>query len=99
MAFTNTSGSVPATQGTVVLGTHILDATGHDWATIASTRPLPVPIAPRRTARQTWTVCVDAWRVPPGMHMETRDITVTNTPYRAPSPTPDPDPSGSGRLS
>ncbi|MFF4405046.1 hypothetical protein ACFY2W_05105 [Streptomyces sp. NPDC001262] len=84
MGFTNT-GSTPVTEGTVTLGTHVIDALGNDWATVTATRPLPVPIAPRRTAEQTWTVCVDAWRVLAGMHIETRDITVTNTPYRAPS--------------
>ncbi|MFE9020103.1 hypothetical protein ACFYNL_16270 [Streptomyces sp. NPDC007808] len=25
---------------------------------------------------RTWTVCVEAWRVPPGMHIETRDVSV-----------------------
>ncbi|MGW1200901.1 hypothetical protein ACWD4B_34405 [Streptomyces sp. NPDC002536] len=93
MDFTNTGGT-PATEGTVTLGTHVIDALGNDWATVTATRPLPVPIAPRRTAEQTWTVCVDAWRVLAGMHIETRDITVTNTPYRAPAPTPSPAPSG-----
>jgi hypothetical protein len=37
---------------------------------------LPAPIGAGAREKQTWTVCVDAWRVPLGMHIETRDVTV-----------------------
>ena len=60
--------------GTVTLGTHIIDALGIDWATIKSTQALPAPIAAGASAKGTWTVCVDDWRVPLGMHIETRDV-------------------------
>ncbi|WP_242441007.1 hypothetical protein [Streptomyces sp. CB02923] len=64
------------TSGTVTFSTHIIGALGIDWATRTSTHPLPTPITggTRRTA--TWRVCVAAWRVLPGMHIETRDAEV-----------------------
>jgi hypothetical protein len=71
--FTNTGGR-PVLTGTVAFGTHIIDALGIDWATVPSTEALPVPIEAGRTTEKTWTVCVDAWRVPLGMHVETRDV-------------------------
>ncbi|MEU5307716.1 hypothetical protein [Streptomyces sp. NPDC021562] len=70
------SGGTAVRSGTITLGTHIIDLLGTDWATIGSTRPLPVPIAPRARTDRTWTVCVDAWRVPLGMHVETRVVGV-----------------------
>jgi hypothetical protein len=60
----------------VTLGTHIIGALGIDWATIGSTEALPAPIAAGARKAGTWTVCVDAWRVPLGMHIETRDVSV-----------------------
>ncbi|MET7679534.1 hypothetical protein [Streptomyces sp. NPDC005423] len=76
LAIHNTGGTA-AGSGTVTLGTHIIGALGIDWATVRSTRPLPAPIAAGATRTKTWTVCVDAWRVPLGMHVETRDVSVT----------------------
>ncbi|MGW0828086.1 hypothetical protein [Streptomyces sp. NPDC002845] len=73
--FRNTGGTA-VRSGTVTFGTHIIGALGIDWATIESTEDLPVPIAPGAARTETWTVCVDAWRVPLGMHIETRDVTV-----------------------
>lgn len=75
LTFTN-SGGTPAGSGTVAFGTHIVDALGIDWATRGSTAPLPAPIAAGARTQRTWTVCVDAWRVPLGMHIETRDVSV-----------------------
>ncbi|MEV4439059.1 hypothetical protein AB0K09_08575 [Streptomyces sp. NPDC049577] len=72
VSFTNTGGR-PVTGGLVVLGTHIVDLFGTDWATLPSVQPLPAPIDAGRTAEKTWTVCVDPWRVPLGTHIETRD--------------------------
>ncbi|MQS39465.1 hypothetical protein [Streptomyces katsurahamanus] len=71
--FRNT-GDVPATSGTVTFGTHIIGALGVDWATIESAQPLPAPIAARSARTAAYTVCVDAWRVPPGMRIETQDV-------------------------
>ncbi|MEU1307325.1 hypothetical protein ABZ419_00225 [Streptomyces cinnamoneus] len=82
LTFTNTGGT-PVTGGTVSLGTHIIGVFGTDWATVTSTHPLPAPIAPGQSADGTWTVCVDAWRVPLGMRIETRDVTVD--PARPPA--------------
>ncbi|WP_326651004.1 hypothetical protein [Streptomyces sp. NBC_01750] len=72
--FRNTGGS-PVTSGTVTFATHIIGALGIDWATIESAQPLPAPIAAGAVRKQEYTVCVDAWRVPLGMHIETQDVT------------------------
>ncbi|WP_327368789.1 hypothetical protein [Streptomyces sp. NBC_01217] len=72
--FRNTGGS-PAGPGTVTFATHIIGALGIDWATIESSAPLPAPIDAGAARTKTYTVCVDAWRVPLGMHVETRDVT------------------------
>ncbi|WP_308289734.1 hypothetical protein [Streptomyces muensis] len=70
------SGGTAVRSGTVTFGTHVIGALGIDWATVESTRKLPTPIGAGARKEQTWTVCVDAWRVPLGMHIETRDVTV-----------------------
>ena len=72
--FRNTGGSA-ARSGTVTFATHIIGGLGIDWATRESTAPLPVPIGAGAARKMTYTVCVDAWRVPLGMHVETRDVT------------------------
>ncbi|WP_392752797.1 hypothetical protein [Streptomyces sp. LN590] len=72
--FRNSGGS-PVRSGTVTFATHIIGALGIDWATIESTAPLPAPIDAGAARKKTYTVCVDAWRVPLGMHIETRDVT------------------------
>ncbi|WP_328495146.1 hypothetical protein OHS59_22185 [Streptomyces sp. NBC_00414] len=75
VGFHNTGGTA-VRSGTVTFGTHIIGALGIDWATVESAEWLPVPIAPGSRMKRTWTVCVDAWRVPLGMHVETRDLSV-----------------------
>ncbi|MFI7408148.1 hypothetical protein ACIBU0_05690 [Streptomyces sp. NPDC049627] len=70
------SGGTDVRSGTVTFGTHIIGALGIDWATIESTEQLPAPIGAGVRKEKTWTVCVEAWRVPLGMHIETRDVTV-----------------------
>ncbi|MFF5447352.1 hypothetical protein [Streptomyces sp. NPDC012888] len=74
--FTNT-GTTPARSGTVEFATHVIGALGIDWATIDSSQPLPAPIAGGTSRTHTYTVCVAAWRVPLGMHIETREVTAT----------------------
>ncbi|MFC9858444.1 MULTISPECIES: hypothetical protein [unclassified Streptomyces] len=74
MEFRNTGGS-PVRSGTVTFATHIIGALGVDWATIESTQPLPAPIGAGAVRKKTYTVCVDAWRVPLGMRIETQDVT------------------------
>ncbi|MGW7464309.1 hypothetical protein ACWGJT_06280 [Streptomyces xantholiticus] len=74
--FRNTGGTAAAS-GTVTFATHIIGALGIDWATLESRQALPAPIAPGAVRKQAYTVCVDAWRVPLGMHIETRDVTAT----------------------
>ncbi|MGW2565446.1 hypothetical protein [Streptomyces sp. NPDC001537] len=73
--FANSGGSA-VRSGSVTFGTHIIGALGIDWGTVESTVGLPVPIDAGVRKERTWTVCVDAWRVPLGMHIETRDVTV-----------------------
>ncbi|MGW3288368.1 hypothetical protein ACWDR3_27410 [Streptomyces sp. NPDC001002] len=75
VAFANSGGSA-VRSGSVTFGTHVIGALGIDWATVESTEALPVPIAAGARTTKTWTVCLDAWRVPLGMHIETRDVTV-----------------------
>ncbi|WP_261989632.1 hypothetical protein [Streptomyces sp. uw30] len=70
------SGGTAVRSGTVTFGTHIIGALGIDWATIESSEELPAPIGAGVRKEKTWTVCVDAWRVPLGMHIETRDVSV-----------------------
>ncbi|MFD3696630.1 hypothetical protein ACFWUZ_10820 [Streptomyces sp. NPDC058646] len=74
VTFTNT-GTTTARSGTVSFATHIIGALGVDWATITTTQPLPGPVPGGGARTQTYTVCVDAWRVPLGMHVETRKVT------------------------
>ncbi|MEW2396624.1 hypothetical protein [Streptomyces sp. NPDC046862] len=73
--FRNTGGAT-VRSGKVTLGTHVIDALGIDWATVESTRKLPAPIAVGSSREKTWTVCVEEWRVPLGMHIETQDVSV-----------------------
>ncbi|GEC08712.1 hypothetical protein SSP24_63670 [Streptomyces spinoverrucosus] len=75
VAFHNTGGTA-VRSGTVTFGTHIIGVLGIDWGTIESTEALPAPIAPGARTERTWTVCVESWRVPLGMHIETRDVSV-----------------------
>lgn len=75
VSFRNTGGS-PVRSGTVTFGTHVIGALGVDWATLESTEKLPAPIGAGETVKKTWPVCVEAWRVPLGMHVETRDVSV-----------------------
>ncbi|POX47807.1 hypothetical protein C3489_28735 [Streptomyces sp. Ru71] len=70
------SGGTPVRSGTVTFGTHIIGGLGIDWGTVESTAALPAPIGAGARLERTWTVCVDAWRVPLGMHVETRDVAV-----------------------
>ncbi|WP_158718696.1 hypothetical protein [Streptomyces griseus] len=76
VTFRNTGGS-PATSGTVSFGTHVIGLLGLDWSTVTTSRPLPVPIAAGASRKQTYTVCVEEWRVPLGMRVDTREVTVS----------------------
>ncbi|WP_327331588.1 hypothetical protein [Streptomyces anulatus] len=71
--FRNTGGS-PARSGTVTFATHIIGALGVDWATITSSQLLPAPIGAGSARSETYTICVESWRVPLGMHVETQDV-------------------------
>lgn len=74
VTFTNT-GTSAARSGTVSFATHIIGALGVDWATITTAQPLPAPIAGGAAKTQAYTVCVESWRVPLGMRVETRKVT------------------------
>ncbi|MFI8182094.1 hypothetical protein ACIF70_16445 [Actinacidiphila glaucinigra] len=73
------TGDRAATAGTVTFGTHVIGLLGVDWATVRSSRAAPVPVPGGGSAKGTWEVCVEAWRVPPGMHVETRDVSVADS--------------------
>ncbi|WP_210593745.1 hypothetical protein [Streptomyces sp. GESEQ-35] len=70
------SGGTAVRSGTVTFGTHIIGALGIDWGTVESAEELPAPVRAGARKEKSWTVCVDAWRVPLGMHIETRDVSV-----------------------
>lgn len=74
VTFRNTGGTA-ARSGTVTFATHVIGALGIDWATVESSRPLPAPIAGGAAKTRTYTVCVDSWRVPLGMRVDTREVT------------------------
>ncbi|MFF5781157.1 hypothetical protein ACFY7Y_30055 [Streptomyces virginiae] len=76
VTFTNT-GTTAARAGTVSFATHIIGALGIDWATITTNQPLPTPLAGGASTTRTYTVCVESWRVPLGMHVDTRTVTAT----------------------
>ncbi|MFH8617875.1 hypothetical protein ACH4E8_22780 [Streptomyces sp. NPDC017979] len=69
------SGGTAVTSGTATFETHVIGALGVDWATIKTSQPLPAPIAAGAKRTQAYAVCVDAWRVPLGMRIETQDVT------------------------
>lgn len=73
--FRNTGGTA-VRSGKVTFGTHVIGPLGVDWATVESTRKLPAPIGRGASREKTWTVCVEEWRVPLGMHIETQDVSV-----------------------
>ncbi|MFJ9177014.1 hypothetical protein [Streptomyces sp. NPDC102360] len=75
LALHNSGGSA-VRSGTVTFETHVLGALGIDWATIDVKKKLPVPLGAGEKKRKTWTVCVDEWRVPLGMRLETKDVDV-----------------------
>ncbi|WP_432252623.1 hypothetical protein [Streptomyces sp. HNM1019] len=79
VGFHNTGGA-PVASGTITFATHVIDVLGIDWATLESKEELPAPIGAGRKKEKTWTVCVDGWRVPLGMHIETRDVSVSWKP-------------------
>ncbi|MFJ6665910.1 hypothetical protein [Streptomyces sp. NPDC091383] len=70
------SGGTAVRSGSVTFGTHVIGALGIDWSTVRTSEALPVPIGAGARTDHTWTVCLDAWRVPLGMHVETRDLSV-----------------------
>lgn len=70
------SGGSAVRSGTATFETHVMGALGIDWATIDVKKKLPVPIGAGEKKRKTWTVCVDSWRVPLGMRLETKDVDV-----------------------
>lgn len=70
------TGDRAALPGTLVFGTRIIGPLGVDRATIESRDPMPASLAGGAEDTEAWTECADAWRVPPGMHVETRDVSV-----------------------
>ncbi|MGK5629668.1 hypothetical protein [Streptomyces sp. URMC 123] len=73
------TGDLPVTSGTVTFATHVIGGLGIDWGSVTSHRPLPVPIAGGERREASWRICVDAWRVPWGMRIETRSARISGT--------------------
>ncbi|WP_438292677.1 hypothetical protein [Streptomyces sp. HUAS TT7] len=71
------SGGTAVKSGSVMFATHIVGMLGMDWATITSSQALPLPIPAHGAVSHTYGVCVEAWRVPLGMHVETRSVTAS----------------------
>ncbi|MEZ0064300.1 hypothetical protein ABIA32_000278 [Streptacidiphilus sp. MAP12-20] len=71
------SGDRTATSGTVTFATHVIGALGIDWWTYQTSQALAAPVAGHRSVDESWTVCLDSWRVPIGMHMETRTASLS----------------------
>ncbi|MFF6775785.1 hypothetical protein ACFY8W_19765 [Streptomyces sp. NPDC012637] len=73
VTFRNTGGTA-ARSGTVSFATHVIGALGIDWGTFTSSQPLPSPIAAGTARTHTYTVCVESWRVPLGMRVDTQQV-------------------------
>ncbi|MFD6364208.1 hypothetical protein [Streptomyces roseolus] len=76
VTFRNTGGS-PVVSGTARFATHVIGALGIDWGTVVTSQPLPAPIAAGAARKETYTVCLESWRVPLGMRVETREVTAS----------------------
>ncbi|MFH9739238.1 hypothetical protein ACH4MA_16250 [Streptomyces roseolus] len=76
VTFRNTGGS-PVASGTARFATHVIGALGIDWGTVVTSQPLPAPIAAGAARKETYTVCLESWRVPLGMRVETREVTAS----------------------
>ncbi|MFE3906198.1 hypothetical protein ACFXPY_39610, partial [Streptomyces sp. NPDC059153] len=70
-----TTGGAPARSGSDTFPTQTRAGLAMEGPTDESTGPRPAPIDAGAARTKTYTVCVDAWRVPLGMHVETRDVT------------------------
>ncbi len=60
----------------MTFATHVIGALGVDWWTYRTSQPLAGPVAGHASENESWTICLDAWRVPLGMHLETRTATL-----------------------
>ncbi|MEY9965661.1 hypothetical protein ABIA33_003707 [Streptacidiphilus sp. MAP12-16] len=70
------SGGRAADAATVTFSTHVIGALGTDWWTYQTQQPLHAPVPGHASATETWSVCLDSWRVPAGMHLETRSASI-----------------------
>jgi hypothetical protein len=70
------SGDRTATSGTVTFSTHVVGALGVDWWTYRTSQSLAAPVPGHVSVSESWTVCLDAWRVPAGTHLGTRSATL-----------------------
>ena len=72
------SGGQPAITATVTFATHVIGSLGVDWWTYTTSQPLRTPVPGHASATETWTICLDDWQVPAGMHLETRTAGVSS---------------------
>lgn len=69
--------TAPATSTTVTFATHVIGLLGIDWWTYQTSQALSAPVPGHATVSETWTVCLDSWRVPAGMHLDTEAATLS----------------------
>ncbi|MBU7597666.1 hypothetical protein JGS22_008550 [Streptomyces sp. P38-E01] len=70
------SGGAAVSSGTVTFTTRIVGLLGGTWGNVDTRQNLRAPIEAGARADQSYTVCVDSWRVPIGMSIETTDVEV-----------------------
>ncbi|MEY9843103.1 hypothetical protein [Streptacidiphilus sp. MAP5-3] len=69
--------TAPVSGTTVTFATHVIGLLGIDWWTYQTSQALSAPVPGHATVNETWTVCLDSWRVPAGMHLDTEAATLS----------------------
>ncbi|MCK1794762.1 hypothetical protein MTQ01_01720 [Streptomyces sp. XM4193] len=70
------SGGAAVSSGSVTFTTRIVGLLGGTWGNVDTRQNLRAPIEAGARADQSYTVCVDSWRVPIGMSIETTGVKV-----------------------
>lgn len=67
-------GRTPIRSGRIVITMDVVDPLGIAWAPYRASAPLPVPIAAGARPAVTYDLCLAAWRVTPGTHLEAAGV-------------------------
>ncbi|MFI9150740.1 hypothetical protein [Streptomyces sp. NPDC053367] len=73
------AGGTAARSGAATLAPHIIGTPGADRSTARPAQDLPMATAPGTRTEPARKACVEAWRVPLGVCVETRDVSVVRT--------------------